>query len=163
MATYTIHQPPLRDDEESSDPDRFVFVRDGFYFWALTFGPIWMLRHRLLLVLLLYVLFLGLVGIALWLVGANPVTFLIVHYLISLLVGIEAATLRRWTLARRGWKTLGVVVADELESAERRFFDAWVEHDEPTASPPPPPPQHSRRIPPPPDVIGLFPEPGGPR
>ena len=25
---------------------RFVFVRDGFHFWAFLLAPLWMLRHR---------------------------------------------------------------------------------------------------------------------
>ena len=50
----------------------------------------------------------------------------IVGVLIALLIGFEGPTLRRWTLARRGWINHGVVVADDEESAERRFFDAWI-------------------------------------
>ena len=34
MAVYTVHQPPLRATDAAPDPQRFVFVRDGFYFWA---------------------------------------------------------------------------------------------------------------------------------
>ncbi len=45
--------------------------------------------------------------------------------LIALLVGLEAGALRRWTLERRGWKTHGFVVGDDLEDAERRFFGQW--------------------------------------
>lgn len=41
------------------------------------------------------------------------------------LVGLEGATLRRWTLARRGWTNVGVVVADNEDDAERRFFVNW--------------------------------------
>ena len=37
------------------EPERFVFVRDGFSFWALLLGPLWMLRHRMWLVLLGYI------------------------------------------------------------------------------------------------------------
>ena len=43
-------------DETAPDPERFVFVRDGFTFWAFLLAPVWMLRHRLWLVLLGYVL-----------------------------------------------------------------------------------------------------------
>ncbi len=86
--------------------------------------------------------------------------------LIALLVGFEAASLRRWTLARRGWRTLGFVVGDDEESAERRFFAAWTARAaSPTApSPVAAEPQYAapvRRGPPSgSDVIGLFPEPG---
>ena len=54
--------------------------------------------------------------------------------LISLLVGIEAGTLRRFTLARRGWKNVGVVSGYDLEDAERRFFAAW-DHAAPSGAP----------------------------
>ena len=54
MTTYTVHEPPARAGEAAGDPDRFVFVRDGFYFWAFLFGPLWLLWRRLWLVLLLY-------------------------------------------------------------------------------------------------------------
>ena len=56
MAIYTVHEPPLKRDETEPDPDRFVFVRDGFYFWAFLLTPLWMLRHRLWLVLVCYAL-----------------------------------------------------------------------------------------------------------
>ena len=39
----------------------------------------------------------------------------------------EAATLRRFTLGRRRWRNVGIVVGDDMETAERRFFDAWVD------------------------------------
>ena len=93
-----------------------------------------------------------------------------VGLLIALLIGIEAGTLRRFTLARRGWKNVGVVSAYDLEDAERRFFADWVRaaptvRSAPAApprnSPPPPPPLP--RMPQSPDVIGLFPEPGASR
>ena len=56
MAVYTVHEPLPRDGARSApEPERFVFVRDGFSFWALLFGPLWMLRHRMWLVLLGYI------------------------------------------------------------------------------------------------------------
>ena len=45
--------------------------------------------------------------------------------LLSLLLGFEAATLRRWKLLRSKWIDHGIVVADDIETAERRFFDRW--------------------------------------
>jgi len=86
--------------------------------------------------------------------------------LLGLLVGLEAGTLRRFALNRRGWKNLGVVSGDDLEDAERRFFDAWLRrtnssglHAVPASSPTAP----RQRRPQGPDIIGLFPEPGAPR
>ena len=84
--------------------ERFVFVRDGFSFWAFLLAPLWMLRHRLWLVLFGYVICRRAVASRLRAGSARRQRRAIVGTaLLSLLVGFEAATLRRWTLARRGW------------------------------------------------------------
>jgi hypothetical protein len=162
MAVYTVHEPPSRAGATSApQPERFVFVRDGFSFAALLFGPLWMLRHRMWLALLGY----AVVAAALALVlhfKASAGVGTVVWALFGLLLGFEAGTLRRFTLGRRGFRNIGVVVGDDLELAERRFFDAWVREDSarseaagaPVAT-------ASLRMPhPASDVLGLFPEPG---
>src|SRR5664279_1110934 len=122
MPTFTVHAPPPNKGEAATEPERFVFVRDGFYFWAFVLAPLWLLVHRLWLALLGYLVLSGLLGGALYLIGApSPVKFL-ASLLIALLVGFEVATLWRWTLTRRGWKALGFVVAEDAEMAERRFY-----------------------------------------
>ena len=52
-------------------------------------------------------------------------TRIAVMAVIAMLMGLEAASLRRWTLSRQKWRPLDVVVADDEEAAERRFFDRW--------------------------------------
>jgi len=173
MPTYTVYEPPLRKSESVSDPERFVFVRDGFYFWAFVLAPLWLLLHRLWLVFVLYIVVNGILGVGLYLAAASPGVKFIVEFLFALLVGLEAATLWRWTLQRRKWKMLGSVIGEDRELAERRFFAAWKAREpessasSPQALPPPAAPQYTppvRRGPPSgSDVIGLFPEPGGPR
>ena len=99
--------------------------------------------------------------------GFAPTAIALVELCIAVLVGLEAPTLRRFTLSQRNWKNIGLVSGDTLEDAERRFFDAWVH--EARAS-------HPRRrrlgpllnrrvphMPQAPDVIGLFPDPGAGR
>ena len=54
MAVYTVHEPPPK-RTRPRDPERFVFVRDGFSFWAFLLAPLWLLWHRLWLVLLGYI------------------------------------------------------------------------------------------------------------
>ena len=49
----------------------------------------------------------------------------VVGVLVASWSAARAATLRRFTLARRGFKTVGLVVGDDRDSAERRFFDGW--------------------------------------
>jgi hypothetical protein len=162
MSIYTVHEPPPKANEDAPDPVRFVFVREGFSFWAFLLTGLWMLRHRLWFVLFAYIVVAGALQAAVYMTGASFAVMLGVGFLLSLLVGFEAATLRRFTLARRGWRNVGIVVGDDVESAERRFFDAWV-RGEGRVSPPPPAPAAMRRPPRASDVIGLFPEPGAPR
>jgi hypothetical protein len=163
MSVYTVHEPLPRKREASADPERFAFVRDGFYFWAFVLGPLWMLWRRLWLVTVLYLVFAGALQFGLWALGASGTAQFLVGLLLALLIGFEAGSLRRWTLTRRGWKYLDVVIGDDLESAERRFFAAWLPADRPTPATPPsaspnrPPPKENR------DIIGLFPEPGARR
>jgi hypothetical protein len=168
MATYTVHEPPLKEDAFAPDPERFVFVRDGFYFWAFLLTPLWMLRRRLWLVLLGYILLTIAINIALALAGASMVVTFAVGALVSLLAGFEAASLRRFTLGRRGWSNVGVVVGDDLEAAERRFFEAWTKEGGRALAPAPVMPGAAsvptvRRPPTGSEVIGLFPTPGAPR
>jgi hypothetical protein len=173
MSVYTVHEPPPRRNEAAADPERFKFVRDGFHFWAFVFGPVWMLFHRLWLVFVLYVIFSATMHTLLWFAGTTSGTKFYIGVLISILIGLEAPTLRRWTLARRNWRTVGVVAADDAEDAERRFFDAWSRQAPPrqwdrapsplagpSSAPRPvyPAAGHSQQ-----PVIGLFPEPGLPR
>ncbi len=163
MAIYTVHEPPLKGEESAPSPERFVFVRDGFSFWAFLLAPLWMLRYRLWLVFAGYVLVTVALQIGLRVIGASSTVMLTVGVLFSLLVGFEAATLRRFTLAHRRWKIVGVVVGDNLESAERRFFDVWVNNEAREPLPPTTSMPMLRRPQAASEVIGLFPEPGAPR
>ncbi len=162
MSIYTVHEPLPRKDETSADPERFVFVCDGFYFWAFLLGPLWMLWRRLWLVTVLYVVGLVALHMLLWLFGVPGTARVAVDFLVALLIGFEAGTLWRWTLTRRGAKYLGVVVGDDLESAERHFFAAWTPAPQATSAPMAPPPKAWK-----PsasgDIVGLFPQPGVPR
>lgn len=189
MSVFTVHQPPLRTAaglnglavnglavnglaaESLAATDRFVFVRDGFSWWAFLLTPLWMLRHHLWLVLTIYLLLSAGIDAALRVLGASALSIVLVSVLISLFAGLEAGTLRRFTLSRRGWRNVGVVSGHDAEEAERRFFDAWVRQASAqrpasprasaSSSTPPMPPDPPRGEPS--GVIGLFPEPGGQR
>jgi xanthosine utilization system XapX-like protein len=160
MPTFTVHQPPPKKGETESAPERFVFVRDGFHFWAFVVAPLWLLVHRLWLALIGYLILNVAFAFVLTRINAPPSVKLVTGFLISLLVGMEAATFWRWSL--RKWKMLGFVVAEDTEMAERRFFAEWSKRVD--APLPAPSPKYAtpiwRGAPSPSDVIGLFPEPG---
>jgi hypothetical protein len=108
--------------------------------------------------------------------GVGRGTIFLVGGLLALLLGFEGSSLRRWTLSRRNWRQLDIVVADDVEAAERRFFERWSTRRTAGNGQPPvdrgaPPPTRDARdqsfssLPPMPagGIIGLFPEPGGQR
>lgn len=146
-----------------------MFVRDGFHPWAFVLAPLWLLRHRLWLAFVIYLVGYGLLGAGLAFARVPASVQTLVALLVALLVGFEASSIWRWTLARRGWATLGFIVGEDTEMAERRFFAAWAPRVKDAAAAPPAlaEPKYStpvRRGPPSAsDVIGLFPEPGGQR
>ena len=165
MPVYTVHEPPRRDSDDDmiAHTARFQFVRDGFHFWAFLLAPFWMLRHRMWLEFIAYMLIVGGATFVMRRLGIAESAGVWVALLIALLIGIEASSLRRWKLSRRGFENRGVVVADDLVMAERRFFDGWMaqeiqgEHRSGSAPPPPtspfgPPPGSS-------GIVGLFPQP----
>ena len=115
MSVYTVHEPPLLPGEASADPERFAFVRDGFYLWAFLLTPLWMLWRRMWLVFVIAIALVAVVDAAAILLGASSAMVFVINALISLLAAIEGGTLRRWTLARRGWKNVGIVIGDDLE------------------------------------------------
>jgi hypothetical protein len=161
MAVYTVHQPPLGAGENTPDPARFTFVRDGFYFWGFVLSLLWMLRHRLWLAAVLFVAISILLEAGLRYAGVGSGWRSLIFVVLAFLVGLEGATLRRWTLARRGYTNVGVVVADNQDDAERRFFVNWQAGKRPNAAPPP---SHAESVvrmgrSEPPDVIGSFPQP----
>jgi Protein of unknown function (DUF2628) len=166
MPVFTVHEPPRRAAGAAVDPQRIVFVRDGFHFWAFIAAWLWMLCHRMWLVFVIYVVVTTAVIGALRYAGVGDSGLVLVGLLIALLVGIEASTLRRFTLARRGWKNVGIVSGEDREDAERRFFDAWLHTSNDRTVPPgaavaasamPAPPTHAS------DIVGLFPDPGAGR
>lgn len=168
MATYTVHAPPPRQTESVTVPERFLFVRDGFYFWAFVLAPVWLLVRRLWLALLIYVVLTVAIGLGLRFAGVSASVRGVAEFLIALGIGFEASSIWRWTLMRRRWTMLGFVVAEDAEMAERRFFAEWSRlpgseplHDDhrATLSEATDAVPASRDQTLPSDVIGLFPEP----
>jgi hypothetical protein len=169
MPVYTVHEPPRRSSDALAHTSRFVFVRDGFHWTAFIFAPFWMLRHRLWLELVFLIIIVTGLFVGLKRFGGGEGFGLLSALLVQLFVGMEASSLRRWKLARRGYRNLGTVIGDDREAAERRFFDTWAasraEPIAPAASAPgataapgmPATPRPNATN----EVVGLFPQPDG--
>src|ERR1700677_2579367 len=176
MPVYTVHAP-VSSNADLRATDRFAFVRDGFHVWAAVLGVVWLAWHRLWLALVGWIVLMTVLDVGMVRVGVPATAVFLVDALLALLMGFEAASLWRWTLSRRNWRQLDIVVADDEEAAERRFFDRWtakqraLSNDQSAVDRGGPPP--TRNIPgqafsrPPPlpqsEIIGLFPEPGASR
>ncbi len=165
MPVYTVHG--LRSEGTAARPaaDGIVLVRDGFHFWAFAMTLIWLIWHRLWWGLLGYIVLSVGAVYALSALGIPGNARMVVMLVISLLVGFEAASLWRWTLSRGKWRQLDIIVADDVETAERRFFDRFAgsSRDGDDRGPSyatrdyvgPSRPTAQR------DIIGSFPQPGG--
>jgi Protein of unknown function (DUF2628) len=173
MPVYTVHAPSTAEAGIRAT-DKFAFVRDGFHVWAALFGVLWLAWHRLWLALIGWIIVIAAIDVGMMRLGAGGTAMFLANVLLALLMGFEAASLKRWTLSRRHWRQLDIVVADDEEAAERRFFDRWtakqraLSNDQAAVdrgSPPPTrdiPGQPFSKPPPSPqnEIIGLFPEPG---
>lgn len=163
MALYTVHLPP-GEGAATAKAERVRLVRDGFSLFALVAPVIWLLWHRLWLGLLGYILAaVAIEGLAR---ATSPMVATIVAAVFAVWFALSARDIQRWTLSRRGWRTLAVVEGTSREAAERRFFENFLEGETRTPVPPPPP----RPAAPPPvrpapvaaggsPAIGLFPGP----
>jgi Protein of unknown function (DUF2628) len=174
MPVYTVHAP-LAAGADPRSTDRFVFIRDGFHLWAAVLGAVWLAWHRLWLAMLGWAVLMIALDVILVRVGVSGGAIAGIDLLFAILLGFEASSLERWSYSRGNWRQLDIVVADDLDAAERRFFERWaarrstIGYDNHTvdrgAAPPtrdngngqhPPPLPHA-------SIIGLFPEPGGGR
>jgi hypothetical protein len=171
MPVYTVHAP-VNGGADFRATDKFAFVRDGFHFWAFLFGPLWLLWHRLWLATIGWIVLVIALDAGLIRLGSGRMAIGLASLVVALLLGFEAASARRWTLARNRYRQIDVVVADDEEMAERRFFDRWaarqggVSFDPTSVDRGGPPPVRSAPSPPPlpgSGIIGLFPEPGSGR
>lgn len=160
MKTYTLHVPV---DSTPGDPqalDRALLVKDGFSWGAFIFSFFWFFAHRLWIAGLMVLVAAFSLGLLLQWLRVGEGGMFLAAFLLALLVGIEANSLRRWTLTRRGRPEVDVVAARDREEAETKTFARWLGETSarsPDRAAPRPgsrPSFYARSEP----VIGLFPE-----
>jgi hypothetical protein len=135
VASYVIFEPP-----GPPEPERAVFVRDGFHWLAFLFSVFWFLWYRLWIEAGL--VFAAMVGLsALEDIEGLQGTALAVSFLLALGLGFEAPALRMAALRRRDWREWGVVEANGGEEAAIRYLaDAGADMPDDTIHKPPAPP-----------------------
>ena len=160
MQIFTVHEPPGELAAEVR-AERTAFVKEGFCWPALFVAPIWLLYRRMWWVFLGY-LVLGIpLGLLTSRMPAGPGAVL--DLLFALWFALEANALRRWSLARKGWTTVGVASGRNRAEAEHGFFRRRERAAAYRAEPPrmlsPGLPRRPAMPDRDPAVIGLFPEP----
>jgi hypothetical protein len=126
MVTFTVHEPPNPPADRIERAAGMTFVRDGFSWSAALFTPVWMLVYRLWWPLLGYLATMTVIELIRERVVLHPGWLSLATLALSLIIGLEAGTLRRWSLDRSGWTTLGAVSGKTAEDCERRFFNGWL-------------------------------------
>ena len=160
MKTYTLHLPTDAQAGDRGALDRAELVRDAFSWGAFFFTFLWFFYHRLWLAGFLVLAALLAAGLLFGVLDLGPGPSTLAQLLLQLLIGLEANSLRRWTLARRGRPAVDVVTASDRDEAALKVF---ARSAGPTRAPRVPPlpaagPAHGRD-----PVIGLFPDPEGRR
>jgi hypothetical protein len=171
MPAFAVLEPPGYHDT-AERADRFIFLHEKFSLAVFLLGPLWMIWQRLWLELPVYLAGVAAVGYGLYALGAGWPAIILALTLIQLFLGLEATTLVHGMRVRRGWRDGGVVIADDLELAERRFFDDRAARRSAARTPGAPasgfqpystagPLAGAAPGPSQPGVVGLFPQPGG--
>jgi hypothetical protein len=160
MTTFTLHLPRDARPGDPSALDESELVKDAFSWGAFFFTFLWFFFHRLWLagfaVLLVVLAFGGIMAV----LHVHPLAGTVAQLLLQSLIGLEANSLRRWTLARRGRPVVDAVTAADRDEAEAKAFARWLD-TKPTPLPRPAPILSTPRRSEP--VIGLFPDAERPR
>ena len=162
MKTYTVHLPADAQAGDRGALDRAVFVAEGFSWGAFFFTFLWFFYHRVWLAGLGVLVALIALFVLFWALDVSASAGTLAQILVHVLIGLEANSLRRWTLARRGRPAIDVVTGrDSDEAAMRAFGRLAGSGGEPhaaargAAAQPSPGARYAGA----PPVIGLFPDP----
>ncbi len=127
MTVYMVMAPPPSRDP-AGDAEDMVFIKEGICWPAFFFSAPWLVFRGLWLVLFGYLIAAIVVaGVADTIGGYAPPA---VGIAFSILFALEANSLRRWTLERRGWDFVGIVAGENRDTCEARFFAKWAPHAE---------------------------------
>ena len=118
MSSYTIFRRP------GDEPEKSVFVKDGLSAPALLFTVLWALWHRMWVVAAIMLALMAALTLAVQSAGLNEAVAVAIDIALGFLIGLEAATLRSWSLQRAGFAEVGVIEASSQENAELKYFHA---------------------------------------
>jgi len=156
LKIYIVFEP---ENARAGDAgERTEFVREKFSWAAFFFTPLWLLFNRLWLAFVLFCAAEILIACGVYYFGFTGLGGIAALLLPPLIVAFESAQLKRYRLHQKYYREADVVTAEDLESAERRYFER--RKLAPVSGPASPPPAFPEKPRSSPSVIGLFPERG---
>jgi hypothetical protein len=157
-----MHLPADAEPGDASALEDAELVKDGFVWGAFFFTFLWFFWNRLWIAGLIVLA--AIVGLAslLQALRVHTAPAFVAEILLAILIGLEANSLRRWTLRRRK-PAVDVVTASDRKEAEVKAFARWLASADrrPAFSPARPAAAAPYRRAEP--VIGLFPDAERPR
>lgn len=156
MAIWNVLIPGKAGETEAHRAEHAMFVRERPFLLAFLFPALALLRFRLWLAFVGYLIVGGIFAILDDALDPPVMAEAAAGLALNLLVCLELSTLRLHKLRRLGYREAGVVSAPTRDEAVRRFFSDFTFETLPDVLPPRPP--RSRYTAPGP-VIGSFPEP----
>jgi hypothetical protein len=151
LKTYVVYEP--ENARAGDGGERTAFVCEKFSWAAFFFAPLWLLFHRLWLAFVIFCAAETIIVCGVYAFGISGMAALAALLLPPLVAAFEAPQLRRYRLLNKGYAEADVVIAKDLENAERRYFERRSLNPARKPSAPPAAPSRAR-----PSVIGLFPE-----
>lgn len=156
MAIWNVMIPGKPGETDAHRAEHAVLVRERPFVLAFLFPAVALLRFRLWLAFVGYLIVAGIIAVLDAAIDPPVVAEVAAGLALNLLVCLELSTLRLHKLRRLGYREAGVVSAPSRDEAVRRFFADFTFESLPEVVPPRPMP--SRYTAPGP-VIGSFPEP----
>jgi len=129
LSAYTIHQLRNAPAEPLARADNIRFVKEGMAWWALVVPLLWLFYQRMWLVLAGYVAAMIAMQFLFVVTGLGETAFGWSSVVFTLVFVIFANDLRRWSLARGGYITLGAVTGRSLNECEIKYFSQWEDED----------------------------------
>jgi hypothetical protein len=121
MAIFTVH---FRRAASGGllPPDEIVFLRDGFSWPAMLFGPFWLAWRRAWRVAGLWTLLLVVLAVVAWKLQISRDAMAWLTMALAVWLGFEGERLVGWNLGRRGCVEQDLVIAEDIDEAEAVFF-----------------------------------------
>lgn len=116
---YSVYEKP-----EASEPtERVELLRDGFAFWAFVLNIFWLLANRMWVLAGAYFGVAVACAMAAELLHFTEVTNMLIQLFVQLMLGFHAYDLQGWVLKRRGYRFAGIIAADSVTAATRRYYE----------------------------------------